>query len=237
MAHVTCGGCATTLMYPYGAQSVKCAVCQFVTAIGVCLLHLLVLSIWHQYFVHDDIWGFVWLKKRKQSMLHHIFAAIKTSSNKFHLSFLSSGCIMMTFVKIVHLDFLVNEISCSTSSINCHSYKIIWAFSYFLNPSKRFTYGLCDIFYLLPMFYSILGLFFHAYFHLFYAYVIFFSLFCFCSIGKFKFVACSHKDICWLCKFLSNVKHHESHWTKTSFNIHYRFHGLQCVQIITAEKS
>ena len=55
MAHVTCGGCATTLMYPYGAQSVKCAVCQFVTVIGVCLLHLFVLSIWQQYFVHDDI--------------------------------------------------------------------------------------------------------------------------------------------------------------------------------------
>ncbi|KAK2966365.1 hypothetical protein RJ640_021509 [Escallonia rubra] len=31
LAHVNCGNCRTMLMYPYGAQSVKCAVCQHVT--------------------------------------------------------------------------------------------------------------------------------------------------------------------------------------------------------------
>ncbi|KAK3006738.1 hypothetical protein RJ639_016089 [Escallonia herrerae] len=31
LAHVNCGNCHTMLMYPYGAQSVKCAVCQHVT--------------------------------------------------------------------------------------------------------------------------------------------------------------------------------------------------------------
>lgn len=31
LGHVVCGGCQTTLMYAYGAQSVKCAVCNHVT--------------------------------------------------------------------------------------------------------------------------------------------------------------------------------------------------------------
>lgn len=35
MAHVNCGNCHTTLMYPYGAPSVKCAVCQFITNVNV----------------------------------------------------------------------------------------------------------------------------------------------------------------------------------------------------------
>ena len=35
MAHITCGGCFATLMYPSGAPSVKCAVCQFLNATGV----------------------------------------------------------------------------------------------------------------------------------------------------------------------------------------------------------
>jgi LSD1 subclass zinc finger protein len=30
--HVVCGGCSIMLMYPVGAQSVKCSVCHFVTA-------------------------------------------------------------------------------------------------------------------------------------------------------------------------------------------------------------
>jgi LSD1 subclass zinc finger protein len=29
--HVVCGGCSIMLMYPVGAQSVKCSVCHFVT--------------------------------------------------------------------------------------------------------------------------------------------------------------------------------------------------------------
>jgi LSD1 subclass zinc finger protein len=29
--HVHCGGCSIMLMYPLGAQSVKCSVCHFVT--------------------------------------------------------------------------------------------------------------------------------------------------------------------------------------------------------------
>lgn len=33
VAHINCGGCGMTLMYAYGAQSVKCALCQFVTSI------------------------------------------------------------------------------------------------------------------------------------------------------------------------------------------------------------
>lgn len=35
VAHINCGNCRTTLMYPYGASSVKCAVCQFVTNVNV----------------------------------------------------------------------------------------------------------------------------------------------------------------------------------------------------------
>ncbi|KAF3510497.1 hypothetical protein F2Q69_00009206, partial [Brassica cretica] len=34
-AHINCGNCRTTLMYPYGASSVKCAVCQFVTNVNL----------------------------------------------------------------------------------------------------------------------------------------------------------------------------------------------------------
>jgi len=36
IAHVNCGQCRTTLMYPYGAPSVKCAICNYVTTTGVC---------------------------------------------------------------------------------------------------------------------------------------------------------------------------------------------------------
>ena len=35
VAHVHCGNCRTTLMYPYGAPSVKCALCQYVTNVNV----------------------------------------------------------------------------------------------------------------------------------------------------------------------------------------------------------
>ncbi|KAK4485585.1 hypothetical protein RD792_008228, partial [Penstemon davidsonii] len=35
IAHVNCGNCRTTLMYPYGAPSVKCAVCQYITNVNM----------------------------------------------------------------------------------------------------------------------------------------------------------------------------------------------------------
>ncbi|RWW71318.1 hypothetical protein BHE74_00020950, partial [Ensete ventricosum] len=35
VAHVNCGNCHMLLMYQYGARSVKCAVCNFVTSVGV----------------------------------------------------------------------------------------------------------------------------------------------------------------------------------------------------------
>jgi LSD1 subclass zinc finger protein len=35
VAHVNCGNCRMLLMYQYGARSVKCAVCNFVTSVGV----------------------------------------------------------------------------------------------------------------------------------------------------------------------------------------------------------
>ncbi|AEE84322.1 LSD1 zinc finger family protein [Arabidopsis thaliana] len=35
VAQINCGHCRTTLMYPYGASSVKCAVCQFVTNVNM----------------------------------------------------------------------------------------------------------------------------------------------------------------------------------------------------------
>ncbi|KAK4404606.1 protein LSD1 [Sesamum angolense] len=36
IAHVNCGNCHTTLMYPYyGAPSVKCAVCQYITNVNM----------------------------------------------------------------------------------------------------------------------------------------------------------------------------------------------------------
>ncbi|KAF1862086.1 hypothetical protein Lal_00026603 [Lupinus albus] len=34
VAHVNCGNCRMLLMYQYGARSVKCAVCNFVTFVG-----------------------------------------------------------------------------------------------------------------------------------------------------------------------------------------------------------
>ena len=34
VAQVNCGNCFTTLMYPYGAPSVKCALCHFFTNVG-----------------------------------------------------------------------------------------------------------------------------------------------------------------------------------------------------------
>lgn len=40
-AHVNCGNCRTMLMYPYGAPSVKCAVCQYVTNVGVSMIDLI----------------------------------------------------------------------------------------------------------------------------------------------------------------------------------------------------
>lgn len=40
-AHVNCGNCRTTLMYPYGAPSVKCAVCHYVTNVGVSMIDLI----------------------------------------------------------------------------------------------------------------------------------------------------------------------------------------------------
>ncbi|KAF7120311.1 hypothetical protein RHSIM_Rhsim13G0177700 [Rhododendron simsii] len=36
VGQVKCGSCAVLLMYPYGAQSVKCSSCRFVTEIRVC---------------------------------------------------------------------------------------------------------------------------------------------------------------------------------------------------------
>ncbi|KAL6523358.1 hypothetical protein OROGR_016961 [Orobanche gracilis] len=35
IAHINCGNCHTTLMYPYGAPSVKCAVCQYITNVNM----------------------------------------------------------------------------------------------------------------------------------------------------------------------------------------------------------
>ncbi|KAI8546820.1 hypothetical protein RHMOL_Rhmol07G0149100 [Rhododendron molle] len=41
VAHVNCGNCQMLLMYQYGARSVKCAVCNFVTTVGVSMKSLL----------------------------------------------------------------------------------------------------------------------------------------------------------------------------------------------------
>lgn len=38
VAHVNCGNCRMLLMYQYGARSVKCAVCNFVTSVGVSII-------------------------------------------------------------------------------------------------------------------------------------------------------------------------------------------------------
>ncbi|THG17465.1 hypothetical protein TEA_006855 [Camellia sinensis var. sinensis] len=35
LAHVNCGNCRTTLMYPYGAPSVKCAICHYITNVNM----------------------------------------------------------------------------------------------------------------------------------------------------------------------------------------------------------
>ncbi|WVZ26630.1 hypothetical protein V8G54_005174 [Vigna mungo] len=34
VAHVHCGNCRTALMYPYGAPSVKCAICHYITNVN-----------------------------------------------------------------------------------------------------------------------------------------------------------------------------------------------------------
>lgn len=38
VAHVNCGNCRTTLVFPYGAPSVKCAICHYVTNVGVSII-------------------------------------------------------------------------------------------------------------------------------------------------------------------------------------------------------
>ncbi|KAI4297547.1 hypothetical protein L6164_037432 [Bauhinia variegata] len=35
VAHIHCGNCRTTLMYPCGAPSVKCAVCHYITNVSM----------------------------------------------------------------------------------------------------------------------------------------------------------------------------------------------------------
>ncbi|KAJ8449933.1 hypothetical protein Cgig2_029295 [Carnegiea gigantea] len=55
VATVRCGSCQMTLMYPYGAPSVKCAVCHFVTNVGVsidfsCFLSFYGKSFWFPHF-------------------------------------------------------------------------------------------------------------------------------------------------------------------------------------------
>lgn len=44
VAHVNCGNCRMLLMYQYGARSVKCAVCNFVTSVGVSIVSSSLLS-------------------------------------------------------------------------------------------------------------------------------------------------------------------------------------------------
>lgn len=46
IAHINCGNCHTTLMYPYGAPSVKCAVCQYITNVNVSTLTCLSICYW-----------------------------------------------------------------------------------------------------------------------------------------------------------------------------------------------
>lgn len=41
LAHIHCGNCRTTLMYPFGAPSVKCAVCHYITNVTVSIHQLL----------------------------------------------------------------------------------------------------------------------------------------------------------------------------------------------------
>lgn len=53
VAHVNCGNCQMWLMYQYGARSVKCAVCSFVTSIGVSVLGQLCII----YYYHQRIFG------------------------------------------------------------------------------------------------------------------------------------------------------------------------------------
>ena len=63
VAHVNCGNCRMLLMYQYGARSVKCAVCNFVTSVGVSMnffvnhiddpdAHFSLKLDWHVYHVH-----------------------------------------------------------------------------------------------------------------------------------------------------------------------------------------
>lgn len=64
VAHVNCGNCRMLLMYQYGARSVKCAVCSFVTSVGVSIHHFLFSII--SYFCHEN---FIWIYIIQLSLL------------------------------------------------------------------------------------------------------------------------------------------------------------------------
>ena len=56
VAHVNCGNCRTTLMYPYGAPSVKCAVCHYITNVNVSIPEsLFIFQICHSFFLMPNL--------------------------------------------------------------------------------------------------------------------------------------------------------------------------------------
>lgn len=64
VAHVNCGNCRMLLMYQYGARSVKCAVCNFVTSVGVSTTNefLLYIAVYKSCLMYSK-WGQIIIKK------------------------------------------------------------------------------------------------------------------------------------------------------------------------------
>nr|KYP35984.1 hypothetical protein KK1_042921 [Cajanus cajan] len=57
VAHVNCGNCRMLLMYQYGARSVKCAVCNFVTSVGVSIISCFLLRVCLDKLVNKQLIG------------------------------------------------------------------------------------------------------------------------------------------------------------------------------------
>ena len=89
VAHVNCGNCRMLLMYQYGARSVKCAVCNFVTSVGVSMnflvnhmddpdAHFSLKLDWHVSHVHHPQNTMSW-----QLIMSHWFASLTLGINMF----------------------------------------------------------------------------------------------------------------------------------------------------------
>jgi LSD1 subclass zinc finger protein len=76
VAHVNCGNCRMLLMYQYGARSVKCAVCNFVTSVGVSIIYFLFLIL---IYMHNTSIVKPWLHGEKFAKRVHVIMVYNLS--------------------------------------------------------------------------------------------------------------------------------------------------------------